>query len=65
MFLTKKAPKNRSSVNNSHGEAADAGAVAAGGADVGVDALGRADAAAEAVVVAEVAVAAVIAELTS
>ncbi len=65
MFLTKKTPKNRNSVNNSHGAVADAGAVSAGGADAGVDALGHADAVAEAVVVAGVAAAAVIAELIS
>lgn len=64
-FLIKKPPKNRSSANNSHGEAADAGAVAAGVADAGVEALGPADAAAEAVEVAEAAEAVVIAEVIS
>jgi hypothetical protein len=62
MSLTKKTLKSRSPVNNSHGEAVDAGVVAVRGADAGVDALGPADAVAEAVAVAEVAAAAVIAE---
>ena len=49
MSLTKKTPKNRSSVNNWHLEAADVGAVDAAAADATMDALDPADAAVEAV----------------
>jgi len=48
MSLTKKTPKNRSSANNLHLEAADAGAVDAAAADAFMVALEPADAAVEA-----------------
>ena len=48
MSLTKKTRKNRSSANNWHLEAADAGAVDAAAADATMDAFEPADAAVEA-----------------